>query len=350
MPIAFAQVREDPLLDLQLLDRLGGQNLSGMMIASGGCTAAALVASGRLAHLHLVDVNPAQLALCRLKLQLLQMATPIERLQLLGHSFLSTEKRAAMLMERLQSLGLPADALGPPPMLAALGPDHAGRYELLFAQLRAAMPKCADEWPAVLSMSDNAKRSARVAPGTALGQALDTAFDRVMALPNLVHLFGAAATQNSREPFSRHFARRTRHALATLDTADNPYLWQLLQGRFPENTIYPWLNAAAPQNWPRIAESTGFIDAALRPFHNHFDFVHLSNVLDWLSPEEARETLELSLNALRPGGCVLIRQLNSTLDLPALGPRFEWLTDEAAAMHAQDRSFFYRSLHLGRKR
>jgi len=81
-----------------------------------------------------------------------------------------------------------------------------------------------------------------------------------------------------------------------------------------------------------------------------FDFVHLSNILDWLVPEKARTTLELAWQALRPGGWTLIRQLNSTLDIPGLGRRFDWLTPEAKGLHARDRSFFYRALHLGRKR
>jgi S-adenosylmethionine-diacylglycerol 3-amino-3-carboxypropyl transferase len=80
-----------------------------------------------------------------------------------------------------------------------------------------------------------------------------------------------------------------------------------------------------------------------------FDFVHLSNILDWLSPEKARATLELAWRALRHGGRTLIRQLNSVLDIPSLGPMFHWLTPEANDLHARDRSFFYRALHLGRK-
>jgi predicted SAM-dependent methyltransferase len=40
------------------------------------------------------------------------------------------------------------------------------------------------------------------------------------------------------------------------------------------------------------------------------DFVHLSNILDWLTPEEAIETLSAAYRSLRRGGLVLIRQLN----------------------------------------
>ena len=87
---------------------------------------------------------------------------------------------------------------------------------------------------------------------------------------------------------------------------------------------------------------------ALRAARPEFDFCHLSNILDWLSPEEAATTLELAAAALRPGGWVLIRQLNSTLDIPSLGPNFDW--EDTQPLHARDRSFFYRHLHLGRKR
>ena len=79
------------------------------------------------------------------------------------------------------------------------------------------------------------------------------------------------------------------------------------------------------------------------------DFVHLSNILDWLSPEAASETLALAWRALRPGGVVVVRQLNSSLDIPPLGPRFAWLRGLATAWHRRDRSFFYRALHVGRK-
>jgi S-adenosylmethionine-diacylglycerol 3-amino-3-carboxypropyl transferase len=81
-----------------------------------------------------------------------------------------------------------------------------------------------------------------------------------------------------------------------------------------------------------------------------FDFVHLSNILDWLPPEEARVLLDLAAAALRPGGWVLIRQLNSTVDIRASGGGFTWLSEPAAALHARDRSFFYHALHLGRRR
>jgi S-adenosylmethionine-diacylglycerol 3-amino-3-carboxypropyl transferase len=348
MPVAFAQVREDSLLDLSILERIGGHSIRGLMVASGGCTAAALISNPRLCHLHLVDINPAQIALCRLKVHLLQIAAPLERMRLLGHS--PMESRDTALAEVCTTLGLPADVFGPRHIVAQLGPDHVGRYELLFARLRREMRDVADQWTELLNCADASTRSSQSGPCAPLGRAMDEAFDRTMDLRYLTALFGAQATQNCVEPFSRHFAGRTRNAIAASTSCSNPYLWQLLIGRFPESALYPWLTATWPDRPPNIVTSVATFDEVLGSSRNEFDFVHLSDILDWLSPDEAQRTLELARGALRLGGLVHIRQLNSALDLPVLVPSFDWLEELALEMHASDRSFFYRRLHVGRKR
>jgi S-adenosylmethionine-diacylglycerol 3-amino-3-carboxypropyl transferase len=349
LPVAFAQVREDADLDRWVIEQRN-EAVRVLMVASGGCTAGALAAGGRVVYLHLVDPNPAQLALPRLKLHLLQTTDPAERLALLGHGSLPTAERQARLTAALKEIGLLPDALGPASTWAEQGPDHAGRYEVTFANLREGLSDRANEVAELMQLRDPAEQAARVEPSTPLGRALDAAFDDVMSLPNLVALFGEGATRNRVEPFARHFARRTRHVLATLPAADNPYLWQVLAGRYPPGTVIPWLNAPAPSQMPKVTWANTMMTDALRAAPGILDLVHLSNILDWLSPDEARATLDLAWSALRPGGQVFIRQLNSTLEIPALSDRFTWHVDQANALHARDRSYFYRTLHLGSKR
>jgi S-adenosylmethionine-diacylglycerol 3-amino-3-carboxypropyl transferase len=60
--------------------------------------------------------------------------------------------------------------------------------------------------------------------------------------------------------------------------------------------------------------------------------------------------LERTSAALRPGGYVLVRRLNSNLEIAELGKGFAWQTSAAQALHGRDRSFFYRALYLGKKR
>jgi S-adenosylmethionine-diacylglycerol 3-amino-3-carboxypropyl transferase len=320
------------------------------MIASGGCTLACLAACCRLARIDVVDPNPAQIALARLKLHLLQHTDRAARLALLGHAPMPADAREERLRAALRTLGVPAEALGPPAVWAREGPDHAGRYELVFVQLGKELEPHRAEVEQLLSLGDPTEQARRVDPATPLGQALDEAFARAMDLPILIRLFGEAATRNRALPFARHFAARTRHVLATLPAAENPYLWQVLAGRYPAGAAAPWLAAPPPERLPAITWNTTVMTEALRRGPGEYDFVHLSNILDWLSPEEARATLDVAHAALRPGGWTLIRQLNSTLDIPSLGGGFSWQTEEARALHARDRSYFYRGLYLGRKR
>jgi S-adenosylmethionine-diacylglycerol 3-amino-3-carboxypropyl transferase len=302
-----------------------------------------------IVRLQLVDINPAQVALSRLKIRLLQTADISERLSILGHAPMAVSKREARLEKELQALNLPGDVLGPASLVAKLGPNRAGRYEVLFARLRDAFTDIPDDLEALLQLRDPTEQSVRTHPSTPLGRALDSAFDLVMSLPNLVSLFGEAATRNRVEPFSRHFARRTRHALATLPAADNPYLWQMLRGRFPRGIVHPWFSVGTPATLPEIQWTIGSMNKVLQSQRRTFDLIHLSNILDWLDPTEAGSILAFSWEALRPGGCVFIRQLNSILDIQKLGEGFEWDQKSGKVLHERDRSFFYRKLHVGRK-
>ena len=77
------------------------------------------------------------------------------------------------------------------------------------------------------------------------------------------------------------------------------------------------------------------------------DLVHLSNILDWLCPAEAQATLEAARRVLRPGGKVIIRQLNSTLEITGLESGIVWDTALGQAMERRDRSYFYPRIHVG---
>lgn len=335
LPLAFAQVREDPRLDLELARRVraGG---TVVMIASGGETAACL---GRLPlRLVAVDMNPAQLALARVKWRLAGRPAD-DSTALLGHLPMPAEERRRRMKDLLDKLGLDEEVFGPPEWIAERGVDHGGRYEVCFAELRTRL----EPWRGELEAMLGSERSL-----TDFGRAwLDEAFAEVMSLENLVCLFGQEATQNPRRSFSGHFTARTREVIGRMPPRTNPFLWQILAGCFPPGCCYDWLE----DDRPMIAEvewRQGKMNAVLDSMAaESAELVHLSNILDWLSPGEAEATLRSARRVLKPGGQLILRQLNSTLEIGELDSGIAWDVELGKAMEGRDRSYFYPRIHVG---
>jgi len=323
LPLAFAQVREDPRLDVEILERLPAP-ATVVMIASGGETLVQLARQPRVRRIHAVDMNLAQLALSRVKCHL-ATSDPDESCRLLGHESMAPENRAAGLAEMLDALDLAPGVFGPSETTALYGLDHMGRYERCFAELRA-------------ELGPTGSIEAGADPNRALA--------KVMSLENLVALFGEQATQNPARPFHEHFAARLRLAMARADAPDNPFLGQMLRGTFPSGQRYDWLNSRAS-----LAAEILLHHGYMRPVLDSLppsssDLVHLSNILDWLSAEEAAATLVAAARVLRPGGWLVLRQLNSSLDFPALGSGLEWHDTLGRDLERRDRSFFYPRIHV----
>ena len=348
LPLAFAQVREDPQIDLQVVRQLPALPTV-VMIASGGETAVAL---GRepLGALYLVDMNLSQLALTRLKWELAGRS-PEQSSALLGHTPMPPEKRFTELNKLLSQLDLAPSVFGPPEYVSDVGPDHAGRYERTFAALRCALEPHQCQLVSLLASRDPQWATKISAPETAFGRALERAFEEVMSQPNLVQLFGTEATQNPRRSFASHFAHRTRVALERFPANANPFLWQIFAGRFPRGHRYDWLQPEYGGGTPCRVTPTylqgrmGEVLDSLPP--RSVDLVHLSNILDWLSPSQAEATLASASRVLKPRGRVIIRQLNSTLNIPAIPSALDWDLGLGSHLESIDRSFFYPGIFVG---
>ena len=339
-PLAFAQVREDPRLDMELAKRLP-PGATVVMIASGGDTAVCL---GRLPlTIHLVDMNPAQLALAKMKWRLASGVSASEAAALLGHLPMSPFERHRALAELQETLALEEGVFGPPDRVAELGLDHCGRYEITFAELRSRLAP----WQAALEELLASPVPVADFDASPLAGAMDGAFAEVMSLQNLVRLFGPEATRNPRRPFGDHFAARTREVIARASPRSNPFLRQIFAGDFHPAFRYDWLQAGhlihALAEWHH-----GKMNELLASMRGESaDLIHLSNILDWLSPAEAGATLHAARRVLKPGGKVIIRQLNSTLEIPALDAGLVWDTTLGRAMARRDRSYFYPEIHVG---
>lgn len=351
-PVAFAQVREDPFEEREIIQKYFPEKkeLSVLMVASGGDTAAYLSGSKLpISKLTLIDPNLAQLHLTKIKLRLLEYPTE-KRLQILGHASMPPATRAKELAALMKELNIPEGAFGAADAYSTLGPDYAGRYEMVFKALREHLSPMATEIEQLFTLKNIEEQKAKIAPNTSLGKAIDKAFDEVMSQENLVKIFGEKATANRVQEFSRHFAERTRIYLSSHLASESPFIAQIFLGHFYQETRYPWLDLPIQQPKANIEFHQSMMHQYLQTTPKEsFDVIHLSNITDWLSPEEARSTLSLAHHALKPGGVVVIRQLNSNLDLYSLGNGFSWDIQIAKELNHNDRSFFYRQLLVGIK-
>lgn len=351
LPIAFAVVREDACQDLEIIRRyFPEEKVSMLMVASGGCTAAHLVANAKLRDLTLVDPNHAQLELSKLKINLLPLA-PKKRFEVLGYLPMNVQERKSIMKGYMYALDINEHIFGDIDEIALHGIDYAGRYEKVFEELRNHLIVYKDELKDLFLLTDIGQQSKYIAPDTLLGKALDAALDQVMSQENLVIIFGEKATANRVQDFSRHFAERIRIYLATHLASSSPWLAHMLLGNFYNNESFPWLTTSLSESLPKINYVHGYMNTALEQSESErYHVIHLSNIIDWLNPQEAEKTLALAYKALKPGGVVVIRQLNSNVDIVALGKDFEWDAKASQEFLNNDRSFFYRNFLLGFKK
>lgn len=138
--LAFSQVREDPEIELKIVEKLAekqGLGLRVLLVASGGCTALSLLANPHVAKVEAVDVNPAQLHLIELRRQALLHFSVKQQLELIGADLTTFESARLKLYQEL-SQKLPEITRkywNERQEQIAFGVNRVGRFEELFREL-----------------------------------------------------------------------------------------------------------------------------------------------------------------------------------------------------------------------
>ena len=348
-PLRSSQVREDPRTDAWIAEQLT-PGARGLIPAAGGCTACFLAAQGRFRTLTLVDPEPAQLALTRLKLAWLEALRPEQRMALLGHRPMEPAARARALRDELEAHGLAPDLFGPPDQVAVLGLDQVGRYERLLARLGHVLGwvlGAGELMVQLLALDRPDRQRAFLDVHPELLEALAAALAEVMSPAVLVRLFGPGAASRPERPFPDYFHRQLVRALRALPAANNPFLAQFLVGRSRTPAPLPWLTLARQPIRTDLAFAQATLAEALVQDTEPLDFIDLSSLLDGLEWDQARDLLDRAAARLAPGGWVLVRQLNSALPVHRLGRRIRWRPEASRALYAWDRSFLCTRLHAG---
>ncbi len=360
-PLGFAQVREDPRIELALAGELaaGGRPVRVLTVASGGCTALSLLAADEDDLDDAIDANPAQIALCALKRAVLAESGDLaEARALLGDAPAPPGWRVERLRGLLDGLSEPVrrfwlDREGD----LERGVLSAGRFERLFAALRAWLHELvapSPVWEAFFEGGDAGRLLESIDRGF-----WEVGFGLFFDDRPLLEMFGPAAVQHApRGSYAAYFRSAFERAIRELPAGDNYFLSSIVLGRTLETPGGgpPYLRsptgerARARLDRLRLEALDVGRFLATRPPGTSYDLVNLSNVFDWMDDRETEDVCSRLVPVLAPGALVVLRQINNERPLPSsfLGSVEE---DEARGreLHASDRSFFYGRVRVWRR-
>jgi S-adenosylmethionine-diacylglycerol 3-amino-3-carboxypropyl transferase len=137
---------------------------------------------------------------------------------------------------------------------------------------------------------------------------------------------------------------RVRHALVSLDPRDNPYLQWILTGR--HETALPF--ALREENFDAIRACLDRLEWRREPLEaflrsdEKFDRFNLSDIFEYISIENYHRALDRLIRASRSRARLAYWNMLAPRQRPmSVADRVRPLSDLAAALHQQDKAFFY---------
>ncbi len=346
--ILYGQVWEDADVLIDALEvRRGHACLS---IASAGDNVVALVSRGP-ARVIAIDRNPAQLFCLELRVAAYRSLTHPQVLELIGSR---PSVRRGWLYARCRA-NISAEARrfwDTRPAAIESGIGSSGRFERYFALFR--------RWvlPLVHSKTHVARLLTSVAP-----EERQRFYDEEWNTWRWKLLFRAFFSRAVMGRLGRHpdaftyvdgsvaapILERTRHALTTLNPADNPYVHWILTGRHGDRLPY----ALRAEHFDAIRGNLdclvwrhqslrGFVDAHDGP---PIDRCNLSDVFEYVALAEYHALLGRLARVCRAGARLAYWNVLADRTRPSsLAATVRPVPTLASALHARDQAFFYRRL------
>ena len=356
--VRYASCWEDPAL---LAGAVPGPGANWLSIASGGDNAFALLATNP-ARVVAFDLSEAQLALCRLKRAAFLSLDYAKWLGFLGLVPMPAREREALFRDRVYRELDDATARrfsADPDARRALrrGAATQGKFERyfrIFAHFVVPLIHSRTTVRAVFVPRDHAARE----------RFYDDIWDN-RRYRLLFRLFFGRATMGrlGRDPAFFRYVRpgditgeiraRARRALVELPTEDNPWLRYVLTGSFGPS-LPPYAQPEAFEtiraNLSALEFFRGSTADAARAFGCAFDAFNLSDIFEYMDEAGFRAAASDLTSLARPGARFCYYNMMVPRDLSVLDPAsFEPLHDEADALFARNRAFFYGAFHLDRK-
>jgi S-adenosylmethionine-diacylglycerol 3-amino-3-carboxypropyl transferase len=314
MPVKFAVVREDPQLELELVQATGARAV--LVVASGGCTALALKHARPDLQVTAFDLNPDQLAHVRAKAAAVASGDTV----------------------RLNVGNAAGDGL-----------NQCGEFESLFRVLRRFVEEFVTSQAQLrrfFEVKTSEAERARLREEWFASRFWPAAFTTAFNDGFLTAMFGPRAVQHA-EPgsYPRYFQRVFEEGLTRPEAWRNPFLQHVWIGWYRAEDAPAYVHAGRELPIELVQGSLGDV-----PELSRFDVLSLSNVFDWSDDAETEGWGRLLAERAKPGAVVLIRQLNNRRPVERFfAPAFRFDEARAAKLLQGDRSLFYERLLVGTK-
>jgi S-adenosylmethionine-diacylglycerol 3-amino-3-carboxypropyl transferase len=344
----FAQVREDPLLEIEALAPL--ENAKVVVISSGGCTAFSLLAAGA-AQVTAVDLNATQNHLVELKAAALRRLTMPEVMSFFGVARGTPERRArtyetlrpfltegaAQFWDEHQRLlgrgalncGVSEQFIGMVTRVVKLFVHGPRRIErLLSARSLEEQRRIFDgewnsrRWRALFSLLLNR---------WTFNRAFDPEFFREVENPS----------------FAAHFRGLLEHALTEVPVSNNYFLHQMLRGTYPGSApggLPPYLDRTRREVLRSRLDRLELVDGGYAEYlatcpDSSVDALAISNICEWLDNAAIEELFAQIIRVAKPGARFCFRNFVGYTAIPEHF-RAIVIEDEAAGRAAilRDRS------------
>lgn len=287
----FAQVREDPILEIEALAPLVGERV--VVVSSGGCTALSLLAAGA-GHVTAVDLNSTQNHLVELKIAALRrLATP-ELMSFLGVAR-GTAPRRQRIYETIRPYLSDEAAIywDSHKKLIGRGLLNCGVSERFIASVVMVMrlaihgPRTIGQLLALQTLGEqreffdkhwNNRRWKLLFPlllnRWTFNRTYDPAFFREVENPS----------------FASHFRALLEHALCDVPVGSNYFLHQMLSGTYPvqvPNGTPPYLDPERREFLRSRLDCLDLVDGGYAEYlagcgDSSVDAFALSNICEWL--------------------------------------------------------------------
>jgi S-adenosylmethionine-diacylglycerol 3-amino-3-carboxypropyl transferase len=321
----FAQVREDPLLELTALEGCLDGPL--VIVSSGGCTALSLVAAGA-SDVVAVDLNRTQNHVVELKAVALAELGPAGALPFVGGLHATAEDRSVTYDRLRERLSLDARAYWDGRRRAVTrGILTAGKTDrfarTIFGAVRWLVHprRRIDALFACASLEEQQELYREQWDNRRWRAMFQILFNRFV----WNRVLDPAFFENTDTPsFAAFFHDQIEHSLTEVPTPTNYFLHHLLRGSYPVTVpdgVPPYLDECRAEALGAVAERLTLVDAPFLDYLRRRDDASvagfsLSNICEWFGDDEFDQLLTEIVRTARPGARLCLRNFLGWSEIP----------------------------------